>query len=142
MDRSTYVGTASPQPDLQERPGHAGSWQKRWEALSANLSLTAELSARGFDAQSIEALSQRAWDLRNISIHSGDAVLLSLGYPPEREQPLRRRPPISGSELAPLHVREGIEAPFATVHLGSRGTVGADARVRVRRCGSWEKQFR
>ena len=109
IDRLMFVQRARNQ--ICEQPGCADSWQKRWEALSANLSLTTELSDRGFDEQSIGALSKRAWDLRNISIHSGDAVLVSLGYPPEREQPLRGRPPISGSELAPLHVREGIEAP-------------------------------
>lgn len=85
IDRLMFVQRARNQ--ICEQPGCADSWQKRWEALSANLSLTTELSDRGFDEQSIGALSKRAWDLRNISIHSGDAVLVSLGYPPEREQP-------------------------------------------------------
>lgn len=92
------------------------SWQKRWETLSGNLAIVEELAARGFDQHSMEALSSRAWDLRNISAHSADTVLISLGYPPERQQPLRSRPPIPGSELAPLHIREGVEAPFAAVH--------------------------
>lgn len=117
IDRLMFVQRARNQ--ICEQPGGARSWQDRWEALSANLSLTIDLSDRGFDEQSIEAMSKRAWDLRNVSIHSGEAVLISLGYPPEREQPLRQGPPIPGSELAPLHVREGIEAPFAAVQLAA-----------------------
>lgn len=117
IDRLMLVQRARNQ--ICEQPGRTGSWKKRWETLSANLSLTTELSERGFDERSIESLSERAWDLRNISTHSGDAVLISLGYPPEREQPLHRRPSIPGSELGPLHVREGIEAPFAAVHFAA-----------------------
>ena len=110
IDRLMLVQRARNQ--ICEVSGERRSWQKRWEALSENLAIGEELAARGFDQQSIEALSSRGWDLRNISAHSADAVLISLGYPPERQQSLRGKPPIPGSELAPLHIREGIEAPF------------------------------
>jgi hypothetical protein len=126
---------------LCERPEQADSWHQRWEALSNNLSTAAELSARGFDEQSIEAVGERAWDLRNIGAHSGEAVLISLGYPPEREFPVRRRLPIPGSELAPLHVREGIEAPFAAAHFAA-----SELWKLMLECGfdeqTWEEQFR
>ncbi|HXS33777.1 MAG TPA: hypothetical protein VN758_08405 [Solirubrobacterales bacterium] len=117
IDRLMLVQRARNQ--ICELPGGRGSWQKRWEALSENLAIVEELAARGFDQHDIEALSSRAWDLRNISAHSADAILISLGYPPERQQPLRRNPPIPGSELAPLHIREGIEAPFAAAHFAA-----------------------
>jgi len=139
IDRLMFVQRARNQ--ICEQPGSADPWQKRWEALSANLSLATELSDRGFDEQSIGALSKRAWDLRNISIHSGDAVLVSLGYPPEREQPLRGRPPVSGSELAPLHVREGIEAPFAAVHLAATKLWGLMLECEFDEA-AWDKPFR
>jgi len=139
IDRLMFMQRARNQ--ICEQPGCADSWPKRWEALSANLSLTTELSDRGFDEQSIEALSKRAWDLRNIGTHSGDAVLISLGYPPEREQPLRRRPPISGSELAPLHVREGVEAPFAAVHLAATKLWGLMLECEFDEA-AWDKHFR
>lgn len=138
IDRLMLVQRARNQ--ICERSGHPGSWQKRWEALSANLSVASELGERGFDERSIEALGERAWDLRNISIHSGDAVLISLGYPPEREQPLRDKPPIPGSELAPLHVREGIEAPFAAVHLAATTLWGLMLECEFDEA-AWDKQF-
>jgi len=139
IDRLMFVQRARNQ--ICEQPDCADSWPKRWEALSANLSLTTELSDRGFDEQSIGALSERAWDLRNISVHSGDAVLVSLGYPPEREQPLRGRRSIAGSELAPLHVREAIEAPFAAVHLAATKLRGLMLESEFDQ-GGWDEQFR
>jgi hypothetical protein len=117
IDRLMLVQRARNQ--ICESPGHASTWQTRWEALSETLAITQELRDRGFDQQGIEALSGRAWELRNIGVHSADAVLISLGYPPERRQRLRSGPPIPGSELAPLHVREGVEAPFAAAHLAA-----------------------
>jgi hypothetical protein len=117
IDRLMLVQRARNQ--ICEVSGGRGSWQKRWEALSENLSIAEELVTRGFDQHSIDAVSARAWDLRNISAHSADAVLISLGFPPERQQPLRHNSPIPGSELAPLHIREGTEAPFTAARFAA-----------------------
>ncbi len=120
IDRIMFVQRARNQ--LCELGGSAaGSWQQRWKSLTKNLSIRAELTSRGFDDHAIDALSGRAWDLRNISAHSADAVLIALGYPADRERPMpgKAKSPIPGSELAPLFVREGVEAPFAAVHFAA-----------------------
>jgi hypothetical protein len=100
-------------------PGLPGGAIDRWRALSHRLGLPDQLRDRGFDAKDIASVTDRAWELRNLGVHSGDLALLALGFPPERSRPVRRGTPITGSELAPLYIREGSEPTFAAVHISA-----------------------
>lgn len=115
LDRLVYVMQAREalcEPLDRDRE----SVDERWRAAVKHCGVLAGLRRLGFNAQDLNAVRRRARQMRNLGVHSADASLLSLGYPPGRVRVLDGVG-LSGAELAPAYVREATAAPFHAVRL-------------------------
>ncbi len=115
LDRLVYVMQAREalcEPLDRERE----TVDERWLAATKQCRVLAGLRRLGFDAEDLNAVRRRARQMRNLGVHSADASLLSLGYPPDRVRMLDGLG-LSGAELAPAYVREGTAPAFHAVRL-------------------------
>jgi hypothetical protein len=115
LDRLVYVMQAREalcEPLDRERE----SVDDRWVAAVKQCRVLARLRRLGFDSADLNAVRRRARQIRNLGVHSADASLLSLGYPPNRVRMLDGVG-LSGAELAPAYIREGTAPAFHAVRL-------------------------
>jgi len=115
LDRLVYVMQAREalcEPPDRERE----SVDDRWVAAVTQCRVLAGLRRLGFDAADLNSVRRRARQMRNLGVHSADASLLSLGYPPDRVR-LLDGVGLSGAELAPSYIREGTAPAFHAVRL-------------------------
>lgn len=115
LDRLVYVMQAREalcEPLDRDRESVDG----RWLAAVNHCGVLASLRRLGFNAADLNAVRRRARQMRNLGVHSADASLLSLGYPPNRVRVLDGVG-LPGAELAPGYVREATAAPFHAVRL-------------------------
>jgi hypothetical protein len=115
LDRLVYVMQARDalcEPLDRERE----TVDERWLAAIKHCRVLAGLRRLGFDSADLNAVRRRARQMRNLGVHSADASLLSLGYPPDRVRMLDGVG-LSGAELAPAYVREGTAPAFHAVRL-------------------------
>lgn len=88
----------------------------RWIAAVKQCRVLAGRRKLGFESADLNAVPRRARQIRNLGVHSADASLLSLGYPPDRVRVLDGVE-LSGAQLAPAYVREGTAPAFHAVRM-------------------------
>lgn len=86
--------------DTGEGPG--GGAEKRWARITERFGIWK--SMRGvYGQRELEDVKQLARDLRNITQHGSDDILVNLGYPPEAIRPLQGGRTITGEQLGLAH---------------------------------------
>ncbi len=93
----------------------------RWQAGRVALRVDRDMRRAGWSPAQIRSVDDRARQLRHLAVHSADASLLALGYPPHLDRPMRRGPRLPGPELSPLAVREAVMPAFGAVRLMAVG---------------------
>ena len=83
--------------DLGEGPTREG--EARWAVLSERLGVWDEIQP-SYSAQEIEEAKSLVRDLRNVTVHGSDDILVNLGYPPEMIRLLPGIRKRSGEELS------------------------------------------
>jgi hypothetical protein len=91
-----------------------GSTKERWTRLASNADLGSAMTKRGWDHFDVDSIGKRSWDLRNVAMHGGDVARIALGWPAERDRPVRKRT-IPGTDLTPIQIREQLEPTYAAV---------------------------
>jgi len=116
LDRLVYIMQA--REALCEPPNRnqAATVDKRWLAATERCRVLAGMRKLGFGSADLQSVRRRGRQLRNLGVHSADASLLSLGYPPDRTRRLDGAN-LPGVELAHAYIREGTAPAFHAVRL-------------------------
>ena len=79
--------------------GASDGSERRWARITERLGLWRDLRA-SYDQRELEDAKQLVRDIRNISAHGSDSVLVNLGYPRKKRRALPGGREVSGHELA------------------------------------------